>query len=69
MNDQITTILESKRIERRRLAALPFTEKVPILEKLRDRALSIANSSLRKNASSGMVVQQRILTRPSFTHQ
>lgn len=51
MNERLTTIFESKRRERNRLAALPFEEKIPILEKLRDRALAIADSPLRKTGS------------------
>lgn len=46
MNVEIKAILESKQRERQRLAALTFSEKVPLLEKLRDRALAIAGSSL-----------------------
>ena len=42
MNAQLKAILESKRRERQRLAALPFSEKVPLLERLRDRALALA---------------------------
>ena len=40
-------ILESKRRARERLAALSFTEKLAILEKLRERSLSIAANPLR----------------------
>ncbi len=39
-------ILESKRRERSRLAALPFSEKVGLLEIMRDRALAIASNPL-----------------------
>lgn len=46
MNDHMRDILESKRRERQRLAALPFAEKIPILEALRDRALMIEGSAL-----------------------
>ena len=46
MNDQWKAILISKRRERERLAALPFSEKIPLLEKLRDRALAAAESAL-----------------------
>ena len=46
MNEQWEAILESKQRERSRLASLSFTEKVAILEKLRDRALAIADSPL-----------------------
>jgi hypothetical protein len=48
VNKQWDAISESKKQERQRLAALPFSEKVAILEKLRDRARSIADSPLRK---------------------
>jgi hypothetical protein len=41
-------ILESKRATRRELAALPFAEKVKLLEKLRDRQLAIAASPLAR---------------------
>ena len=46
MNAQMQAILESKRRERTRLAALSFSEKIPLLEKLRDRALAIEDSAL-----------------------
>ena len=46
MNARIRAVLESKRTERVRLAGLPFSEKVALLEQLRDRALSIADSAL-----------------------
>jgi hypothetical protein len=38
----------SKQEMRKRLAALSFSEKVKILEKLRDRSLALAASGLRK---------------------
>jgi len=38
----------SKQEMRKRLAALSFSEKVKILEKLRDRSLSLAASGLRR---------------------
>lgn len=41
-------VLESKRQTRQRLAHLAFSEKVVLLEKLRDRSLLIANSPLRR---------------------
>jgi hypothetical protein len=41
-------ILESKRRERGRLRLLPFDEKIAILERMRDRALAIAGSSLAR---------------------
>jgi hypothetical protein len=46
MNAQIKAILESKRAERRRLAELSFSEKMALLEKLRDRTLMVAGSAL-----------------------
>jgi hypothetical protein len=42
-------ILESKREARKGLAARPFSEKVKLLEKLRDRSLAIAASPLRRD--------------------
>ena len=48
MNDWMRTILESKRATRQRLQALPFSEKLKLLEKLRDRSLAIARSLLRR---------------------
>ena len=40
----------SKKEMRARLAALSFTEKIKILEKLRDRSLAFAASGLRRKA-------------------
>jgi hypothetical protein len=37
---------------RKRLAALSFSEKIKILEKLRDRSLAIAAAGLRGKASN-----------------
>jgi len=42
----------SKQEMRARLAALSFSEKIKILEKLRQRSLTIAASSLRRRESS-----------------
>ncbi len=39
--------LESKRETRKRLARLPFAQKLVLLEKLRDRSLLVATSRLR----------------------
>ncbi len=52
MNTQMQAIIESKQAMRRQLAALPFSEKVVLLEKLRDRSLAIAASSLRRRPSA-----------------
>jgi hypothetical protein len=41
-------VLESKRAMRQRLQALSFSEKLKLLEKLRDRSLAIAGSPLRR---------------------
>ena len=49
MSEPMQKILKSKRETRQRLASLTFTEKVRLLEKLRARALAIANSPLRKH--------------------
>jgi hypothetical protein len=49
MSDWMRKILESKRATRQRLRQLPFSEKIRLLEKLRDRSLAIARSPLRKD--------------------
>jgi hypothetical protein len=41
----------SKREMRERLAALSFTEKIKILEKLRDRSLAFAASGMRRKTA------------------
>jgi hypothetical protein len=43
----------SKEEMRKRLAALSFSEKIKILEKLRDRSLALAGSGLRREAAPG----------------
>jgi hypothetical protein len=48
MSERMQKILESKRETRKRLAALSFSEKVKLLEQLRDRTLAIADSPLKK---------------------
>lgn len=52
MNARMHAILESKRQERRRLAAMPFHEKLRMLERLRDRAVAIADSPLHRERGS-----------------
>jgi hypothetical protein len=47
MSELMDKILEAKARERKRLAAVPFSEKVAILEKLRDQSLLISKSGLR----------------------
>lgn len=48
MSEWMRKVLESKRAMRDRLAALPFSEKLKLLEKLRERSLLIAQSPLRR---------------------
>lgn len=47
MNPVMRQILESKRRFRRQLAERSFSERLAILEKLRERSLAIAASPLR----------------------
>lgn len=49
MNLWMQKVLESKRAARKDAAALPFARKLELLEKLRDRSLLIATSSLRRS--------------------
>ena len=48
MSDWMRKVLESKRETRKRLAALPFAQKLLLLEKLRDRSLLLAANPLRR---------------------
>jgi hypothetical protein len=48
MSDYMRKVLESKRQARKRLAELPFAQKLILLEKLRDRSLLIAANPLRR---------------------
>jgi len=50
MSDLMKQILESKRAMRRQLAALPFADKVKLLEQLRTRSRAIANSPLKRHS-------------------
>jgi hypothetical protein len=47
MSPWMRKVLESKAAARKRLRELPFAEKLKLLEKLRERDLSIARSPLR----------------------
>jgi len=47
MSDWMRKVLESKQQMRKMLTALPFSKKIKLLEKLRDRSLAIARTSLR----------------------
>jgi hypothetical protein len=49
MSDFMRKVLAGKRATRQRLAQLPFAAKLVLLEKLRDRSLLIAASSLRSH--------------------
>jgi hypothetical protein len=44
MSEKLLRILESKRAYRSKLVALPFAEKIVLLEKLRRRSLAIGAS-------------------------
>lgn len=52
MSEWMRKVLESKRAARKRLAALPFAEKLKLLEQLRGRSLAIESSPLRRQPSS-----------------
>jgi hypothetical protein len=51
----------SKQEMRKRLASLSFSEKVQILEKLRDRSLAFAASGPRKKPKSSSEASKEIL--------
>jgi len=53
MSDWMRKVLESKRAERQRLRTLSFSEKLKLVEKLRDRSLAIARSPLGKERRVG----------------
>ena len=46
MNDHLRKVIEAKEEARRMQQQLSFTEKIKLLEKLRDRSLAIARSPL-----------------------
>jgi hypothetical protein len=52
MTEWMRNILESKQAARRRLQQLPFSEKIKLLEKLRDRSLMIARARERSRANA-----------------
>lgn len=52
MSEWMRKVLEGKRAARKRLAALPFGEKLKLLVQLRDRSLVIAASPLRRQSNS-----------------
>jgi hypothetical protein len=51
VNEQTRRILEVKRTERDRLAALPFARKLEILDQLRARSLELSRTTLRRPGS------------------
>jgi hypothetical protein len=51
VNEQVRRVLDAKRAERDRLAALPFARKLEILEQLRSRSLELGRNPLRNGAS------------------
>ena len=51
MTDWMRQILESKRAMRQHLGGPSFSEKLKVLEKLRDRSLAIASNPLRQKQS------------------
>ena len=52
MNERMRNILESKRAMRRKLSALPFSDKVKLLEQLRERSLLVASSPLKRRETA-----------------
>jgi len=50
MSALMQRIQSGKRETRKQLAALPLAQKLVLLEKLRDRSLLIASSTLRRTA-------------------
>jgi hypothetical protein len=53
MSPWMRKVLESKAAMRQRLRELPFSEKLKLLEKLRDRDLAIARNPLRAKRRPG----------------
>jgi hypothetical protein len=50
MNKTLKTLLKGKQAARQKLIALPYGEKLALVEKLRDRSVLIASSPLRRPA-------------------
>ena len=50
MSDLMDRILADKAKTRKELAALPFDEKLTIMEKIRERSALLAENSLRKQS-------------------
>jgi len=51
MSERMRKILETKRAMRRRLSTLPFSDKLKLLEQLRDRSRIIAASPLKRRGA------------------
>jgi hypothetical protein len=58
MSEMMDRILAGKRESRRRLAALPFGEKLALVEKMRDRSRLIASSPLRRQSARKAAVKR-----------
>lgn len=52
MSETMKKILAAKRDSRKRLAALPFAEKLALVEKMRDRSLLIGVQPIAKRAKT-----------------
>ncbi|MGH9468790.1 MAG: hypothetical protein ACRD1N_00435 [Terriglobia bacterium] len=50
MNEWMRRLLDGKRARRQQLRGLSFSEKVKLLEKLRERSLAIARNPLRRSS-------------------
>lgn len=57
MSDWMRKILESKRAARQRLRALSFSDKIKLLEKLRQRSLAISANPLRERTGKAKVTR------------
>lgn len=53
MSEWMRKVLESKRAMRKQLASLSFSQKLLLLEKLRDRRLAIISGGLKRSISVG----------------
>ena len=52
MSERMRKILESKRAMRHKLSAPPFSDKVKLLEQLRERSLLVASSPLKQRGTA-----------------
>lgn len=58
MSEWIKRLIESKRAYRAQLAELPFEEKIKLLEKLRQRSLSIQSGKTYPNTCRTKIMEQ-----------